>query len=129
MPCFSIFRREIVIAGCPANARMATNRERTAMLLLRSVGTCLLICGAAVGVPVRGVAQATPTAVRANTRAPQALRDGQHDVDFEIGTWKTHLKRLMHPLTGSKNWGEYDGTTVVRKVLDGRANLVELVAD
>ena len=99
------------------------------MLLLRSVGTCLLICGAAAGVPFRGVAQATPTAVRANTRAPQALRDGQHDVDFEIGTWKTHLKRLMHPLTGSKNWVEYDGTTVVRKVWDGRANLVELVAD
>jgi hypothetical protein len=56
-------------------------------------------------------------------------RDGQHDFDFEIGTWKTHLKRLLHPLTGSKTWVEYDGTTVVRKVWDGRANLVELVAD
>jgi hypothetical protein len=52
--------------------------------------------------------------------------DGQHDFDWEIGTWKTHLKRLQRPLTGSTTWVEYDGTTVVRKVWDGRANLVEL---
>jgi hypothetical protein len=58
--------------------------------------------------------------------AEQARRDGSHDFDGEIGVWKTHLKRLLHPLTGSKEWGEYDGTSVVRKVWDGRANLVEL---
>jgi len=56
-------------------------------------------------------------------------RDGQHDFDFEIGTWKTHLKRRLHPLTGSNTWVEYEGTTVVRKVWNGRANLVELIAD
>ena len=53
-------------------------------------------------------------------------RDGQHDFDFEIGTWKTHLRRLQRPLSGSTNWVEYEGTSEVRKVLDGRANLVEL---
>jgi hypothetical protein len=53
-------------------------------------------------------------------------RDGQRDFDFEIGTWKTHLKRLVRPLTGSTTWVEYEGTTVVRKVWNGRANLVEL---
>lgn len=56
------------------------------------------------------------------------LPDGQHDFDFEIGTWKTHLKRLQHPLTGSTAWVEYEGTTVVSKVWDGAANLVELEA-
>ena len=56
-------------------------------------------------------------------------RDGQHDFDFEIGTWKTHLKRLNNPLTGSTTWVEYEGTTVVRKVWNGRANLVELEVD
>jgi hypothetical protein len=56
-------------------------------------------------------------------------RDGQHDFDFEIGTWKTHVRRLLHPLTGSTTWVDYDGTTIVRKVWNGRANLVELVAD
>jgi hypothetical protein len=55
-------------------------------------------------------------------------RDGQHDFDFEIGTWKTHVKRRLHPLTGSNTWVEYQGTTVVRKVWNGRANLVELEA-
>ena len=56
-------------------------------------------------------------------------RDGQHDFDFEIGVWKTHLRRLQRPLTGSTTWVEYEGTTVVRSILDGRANLVELVVD
>lgn len=56
-------------------------------------------------------------------------RDGQHDFDFEIGTWKTHLKRLQHPLTGSTTWVEYEGVTVVSKVWNGAANLVELSAD
>ena len=55
-----------------------------------------------------------------------AQRDGQHDFDWEIGTWKTQLRRLQRPLSGSTNWLEYEGTSVVSKVLDGRANLVEL---
>ena len=62
-------------------------------------------------------------------RAVDEDRDGQHDFDFEIGTWKTHLSRLLHPLTGSTTWVELDGITTVRKVWDGRANLIELVAD
>ena len=60
---------------------------------------------------------------------PLHARDGQRDFDFEIGTWKTQVKRLVKPLTGSTTWVEMTGTTVVRKVLNGRANLVELVAD
>ncbi len=55
-----------------------------------------------------------------------AQRDGQHDFDWEIGNWKTQLKRLQRPLSGSTTWLEYEGTTEVRKVMDGRANLVEL---
>jgi hypothetical protein len=60
---------------------------------------------------------------------PGAPRDGSHDFDFEIGRWKTHLRRRLHPLTGSTTWVEYDGTTVVRPVWNGRANLVELEAE
>ena len=60
---------------------------------------------------------------------PPVQRDGKHDFDFEIGNWKTHLKRLQHPLTGSTTWIEYEGTSVVRKIWDGRANLVELEVD
>ena len=73
-----------------------------------------------------GDAAKPAAADRAEASAP---RDGQRDFDFEIGTWKTHVKRLLHPLTGSTTWTEYDGTSVVSKVLDGRANLVELRMD
>ena len=54
------------------------------------------------------------------------LTGGEHDFDFEFGTWKTHVSRLVHPLSGSTTWVEYEGTSVVRKVWDGRANLLEL---
>jgi hypothetical protein len=53
-------------------------------------------------------------------------KDGQRDFDFGIGLWKTHLRRLVKPLTGSTTWVEYEGTSRVTKVLDGRASLVEL---
>lgn len=52
--------------------------------------------------------------------------NGQRDFDFEIGTWQAQVSRLKAPLTGSKDWIEYRGTNVVRKVWDGRANLAEL---
>ena len=76
-------------------------------------------------------AKVQSNSVASSTNIQQTLkeRDGQHDFDFEIGTWKTHLRRLLHPLTGSTTWVEYEGTTVVRKVWNGRANLVELEAD
>lgn len=51
--------------------------------------------------------------------------DGQHDFDFELGSWKIHLSRRLHPLTGSNTWVEFDGTSVTRKVWDGRADLEE----
>lgn len=58
--------------------------------------------------------------------SPAEPRDGHHDFDFEIGSWKTHLKRRLKPLTGSDTWVEYTGTSVVTKIWGGRANLVEL---
>jgi hypothetical protein len=62
-------------------------------------------------------------------RAPQLVADRQHDFDWELGTWKTSLRRLKAPLSGSAEWVEYSGTTVVRPVWGGRANLVELEVD
>jgi len=58
--------------------------------------------------------------------ASAAQPGGQNDFDFEFGTWKTHVSRLAHPLSGSKEWVDLDGTSVVRKIMDGRANIVEL---
>jgi len=59
--------------------------------------------------------------------APQAgAEDAQHDFDFELGSWNAHLKRLQHPLSHSDAWVEYDGTSVVKKLWNGRANYGEL---
>jgi hypothetical protein len=92
--------------------------------------THLLSCGlVAALLPLQGSARQKPGTSTPTPRPASSQHDGQHDFDFEIGTWKTHLKRLLHPLTGSTSWVEYEGTTVVRKVWGGRANLVELVAD
>ena len=86
----------------------------------RFVGAALLITGLIFSLqPLGG----------ANLQPPQAPRDGQNDFDFEIGNWNTHISRLQHPLTGSTTWVEYHGTSVVRKIWDGRANMVELEVD
>ena len=82
---------------------------------LRRARTIALLCGLALALPF--------SSVLAQSTAP---RDGQHDFDFEIGSWRTQLRRLAKPLSGDTTWVEYAGTTVVRKVWDGRANLVEL---
>jgi hypothetical protein len=73
-------------------------------------------------------AQAETKSAGATTGSGDAAQEwgGQHDFDWDIGTWKVHMRRLLHPLTGSTTWVEYDGTDVVRKVWDGRANLGEV---
>jgi hypothetical protein len=52
---------------------------------------------------------------------------GQKDFNFEIGTWKTKLKLLKNPLSGAAAiWMDYEGTSIVKEVCNGKANLVEL---
>ena len=85
-----------------------------------------IACQALVALPGSSAGETVHAATAA---ASNSRRDGQHDFDFEIGTWKTHLRRLLHPLSGSTTWVEYDGTSTVRKVWQGRANLLELEVD
>jgi hypothetical protein len=82
----------------------------------RRLMSLLIVAGAVFASLIPGTAPAeTP-----------ASHDAAHDFDFEIGVWKTHIKRLVKPLTQSTTWVEYDGTSVIRPVWDGRANLIEL---
>ena len=83
---------------------------------------------AAIGVLACALSCAAPATGQSQSAAAER-RDGQHDFDFDIGVWKTHLKRVLHPLSGSSEWVELDGTTVVRKVWNGRGNLAELETD
>jgi hypothetical protein len=55
------------------------------------------------------------------------VRSGAKDFDFEFGTWATRVRVLRNPLSGQKPiWAEYKGTSIVRPLLQGRANTVEL---
>lgn len=63
--------------------------------------------------------------IASSPRSEPPLHDGQHDFDFEEGRWNIHLRRLLHPLTGSNAWVEFDGTSMTQKVWDGKAWLEE----
>jgi len=65
----------------------------------------------------------------ASSGAAQVPRDGGHDFDFDLGVWKTHIVRRVHPLSGSNETMQLNGTVTVRKLWDGRAQVEEIEAD
>jgi hypothetical protein len=71
-------------------------------------------------------AAAPPAPPAAPAQTAAAANDASHAFDFSFGTWNEHSRRLLHPLTGSNEWVEWDGRTVVRKIWGGRANMAEL---
>lgn len=75
--------------------------------------------------PIRGFAQQNSGTSKTDVQQNSAQRDGSRDFDFELGSWKIHLKRLVNPLTASKEWVEFDGTSVTRKVWGGKSQLEE----
>jgi hypothetical protein len=97
------------------------------MSALKYFAACLLLVVILLTAQSLALSQADAT----RTLRQQTLkeRDGQHDFDFNFGTWKSHIKRLRHPLTNSQEWSESNGTVMVSKVWNGRANLEEIEAD
>lgn len=58
---------------------------------------------------------------------PAPSGDGQRDFDWELGAWHTDVRVLADPLSDTEDeWLHFDGTSVVRPLLDRRANVVEL---
>ena len=92
------------------------------MKLLNGIGISILAASAAVCAFPLG-ASSEPA------QPPNEARDGQHDFDFNFGTWKTHIKRILDPLSGATKSIELNGTVTVRRVWDGRAQLEEIEAD
>jgi hypothetical protein len=87
----------------------------------RAMIAACLICAPFVPGPAAAQSEPHPPAITA-----PAPRDGAHDFDWEIGRWTTVLRYRPESLTGSNHWLDYRGTSDVRAVLGGRANLVEL---
>jgi hypothetical protein len=54
-----------------------------------------------------------------NSPQAAAQRDGSHDFDPLLGSWKYHLKRRLNPLTGSNTWVDLEGTGVCRPIYGG----------
>lgn len=55
--------------------------------------------------------------------------DPAHAFDWDLGSWKIHMDRLVHPLTGSTTWTHMDGTTINSPFWSGRGNLAQVEAD
>ncbi len=90
----------------------------------------LMVCSLVVLLqPLQGLAQQNSDASKTSVQHAASEHDGQHDFDFEIGSWRIHLKRLEQRLAGSTTWVEFDGTSVTRKVWDGRAQLEQFETD
>lgn len=67
------------------------------------------------------------SAIAASALAGAPQPGGQRDFDWELGTWETHVRVLRNPLSGEPPvWATYDGTSVVKPLMGGRANFVEL---
>jgi len=82
------------------------------MNLTRSLRHLLAVCGVFLLAPLS-----------------HAQRDGQHDFDFNLGTWETRIERNLTPLTGRKELIELKGVVRVRPVWNGKAMLEEIEAD
>lgn len=58
--------------------------------------------------------------------ASSKVADGQRDFDWEIGSWRSTVRVLAEPLSESADeWLQFAGTSVVRPLMDRRANVLE----
>ena len=104
------------------------------MKLTLSAGLCALLfyCASFIGGHAQAASPLAPAA---------AVRDGQHDFDFNIGVWHTHIKRMLDPFASSSEsvelksrcleckLGDSCGTTSVYIVICGpRAGSINLTA-
>jgi hypothetical protein len=96
---------------------------------IKRIRTYLALGSLAVLLQPLGILAQDNSGASRTTSQPTAERDGQHDFDPLIGSWKYHLKRRLHPLTGSTTWIELNGTGVCYKVWDGGAQLDTFEAD
>lgn len=63
----------------------------------------------------------------ASAAASGETLDGQRDFDWELGVWRTDVRVLADPLSDTADeWLSFSGTSVVKPLMDRRANVVEL---
>lgn len=73
-------------------------------------------------------AMATYSAGATSAAATKQGGDSQQRAfDWEIGKWRTSVQVLAEPLSDTEDvWLKFDGTSVVKPLMNGNANVVEL---
>jgi hypothetical protein len=87
-----------------------------------TLGKCLLafLFGALAVILGSHLVFAQTTSEVAKLGSPTASnRDGQHDFDRLVGTWKAHTRYRAHPLAASDPWIEFDGAESFQNIWDG----------
>src|SRR6266536_2066593 len=104
---------------------MRTSQSCIKPLELSQREKCNMKTGGCILTFVVLVLSSLPQSARAQettqTKPHVSSRDGQHDFDFNFGFWKTHIKRVLEPLSGSNKSIERNGTVTTHKIWDGRA--------
>jgi hypothetical protein len=115
-----MLRRRSAVPGQMKLAHMKVEECMRFQARLVSASLFLGLLFAAALLPAQSAPAAVPT---------PAIPDGPHDFDFEVGTWNIHLKKLLHPLTGSNDWVEFDGVSMTRRIMDGHASIEQFETD
>ena len=97
--------------------------------VLRALRLSVFVSIAVACVPGPTRAEGPPAGAPAAPTAAAQPRDEQHDFDFMFGRFKIAVRRLRHPLHGSHDWYEINGTTVCRPIWGGKANVEEFEGD
>ena len=69
-----------------------------------------------------GVAGALPALAPLPSHAADAVA-GARDFDFFFGRWQVRHRRLKERLAGSREWIEFDGTSIAQPLLGGFGNV------
>ena len=78
---------------------------------------------AAVAAPA-GLTGTLPAPAPASaSAAPADATTGARDFDFFFGRWQVRHRRLKERLAGSREWVEFDGTSVAQPLLGGFGNV------
>ncbi|MFC4763621.1 hypothetical protein [Dyella koreensis] len=93
--------------------------------LARRGALIVVFAGIGAGCLLAAPTPAMPAADAVAKPAPAV--DHVHDFDGFFGAWHSKQRRLKERLAGSKEWVEFEGTQVVRPLLDGRGNMTENV--
>jgi hypothetical protein len=102
---------------------MPSNLANRAARLAAGVMTAAGVAACAASPPAPGPSHDTAAAL------PQTPAGTPGDFDFEHGRWRTSLRKLLQPMSGSSQWAEYSGTSTIHPLLGGRANIVELAVE